>query len=243
MYRILSNKDLSNSNKIQLRQEIEGIYTLYLFTMSNTLYNITNERNMIYTSLGNIQIPIGNYSYNDLANTIQNLLKVLDINFSTVYNLNTGLYTISNTISFDLQFSNTFHSAANILGFTDTDKTGLTLTGDFVSNLNTDPIFFIRINEDQRRMFRNEQHQDYSFLISDKANFQEIIRVDNKNNPTQKISLKLTRSLEIDFLNTDGNILDFSNNKWTLILKRCDNPHAKPTPMTTENEWSINTPF
>ena len=95
-----------------------------------------------------------------------------------------------------------------------------TWTSDYVADLNSQPYFFIRLDEDISRRFETEDHIDLTFLISNDSEFQENIRIDDKNNPTQEVDIRLTRKLKISFHDVNGNYLDFSNNDWILILKQ-----------------------
>lgn len=219
MYRIIKETDIQN-NRIYLNEEIQGKHCLELFTMNNNLYNVEATNNVIYIEATTLEIPPGNYNYVDLASTVETLLQTIDANFTFTYDTNTAKYTITNTTNFDLEFSNTINSAASLLGFTDEDNLAiLTLTSPNISSLSTTPLFFIRIDQDIRRRYIGNSYFDASFVISDKSNFNEVIRVDSVNSPRQEIDLRLCRELQLNFINSDGLPMDMTNTNWIMILK------------------------
>lgn len=227
MFRIIKSSDLTTSSKLALRDDISGNWSLYYFSMTNHLYNVTSENNVVYGDLGgafSFSIPPGSYSYVDLTSQLQTQLNVVDPgNFTVTYSLITGKYTVTNsTNNWYWTFgTNTTSSAYKLLGSLATDSTSaLAWTSDVTADLISRPVFFIEFREDVDRRFVDSDHLTASFMISSDSLFQEAIRVDNMNSPTQDITFKLTKNLTVHFLDLSGNALDFSNHDWFLVLKK-----------------------
>jgi hypothetical protein len=67
-----------------------------------------------------ITIPAGTYTAEQLRKEIEDLMQAVDLNFNIKYNQFSGIFKISNTISFSILWNsgvNSFNNCANLLGF------------------------------------------------------------------------------------------------------------------------------
>lgn len=126
-------------NKV-LVSNVEIPYSFYVFTSLNNVLSITQS-----TITEEIVIPEGNYSAQDLATLITDLLNASFSNFSFDFNVNTLKYTITNsTTPFVINSSSTI---ASHLGFINLPNIlSLTETGTNVVNLSKGNYLFIKSN-------------------------------------------------------------------------------------------------
>lgn len=111
-----SNEDFT-INDNSFNSTIKKVRLLYA-AIPYTWYNIDGSNNrvdlIISTVTFNISIPPGNYSANDLAETLQKIFN--DIHKDFIITVNDLKFTISNTIDFSLDFK-IDNSLADRLGF------------------------------------------------------------------------------------------------------------------------------
>lgn len=68
----------SGSGRIPLISEIEGIFHLKYFSISNTLYNVTVNNNRIVTDSGTVTLIPGHYTYDSLRGHLETVLQGID---------------------------------------------------------------------------------------------------------------------------------------------------------------------
>lgn len=228
-YRIIRESDIKGG-KVVLDQEIEGPHGLYHLTMNNNIYNVTAENNLIDMSLiappSNIVFSLtpGYYDLSTLRTELETQLQLNHPNFTVSINVDQGTFTITNTtVDFDFNYDLHDNKSYKLLGIkrgVKSSSVGMSFTSEFIPYLVTTPIIFIYFRDDRRNNFQAVKHFEASLLISDHSNFQDVIRIDDKNNPTQIIDFKLTRNLSIDFYDIDHNEIEIENTGMILILKK-----------------------
>jgi hypothetical protein len=228
-FRVLTDKDSPlGDNQLNLRYDLEGEYSLFYFSTTNHIFNVRSTNNVLgftqaseLPATATVTIPEGNYTTSELAAAINDILVVENAGFSCTLNSSNDKLTITNSLNnFTLDFTQS-EEVHKLLGHLTRSTTTMAAswTATLPINLNSSPIIYICLEQDERRNFQGERFFGQTFLISSKALFGEVIRVDTTENfPTQKVKIRKTRNLNISFVDKIGTSLNI--NDWILILKQ-----------------------
>lgn len=137
---------------IQLMPSLEPIKNHYLKAVSLPLgnYNINSTNNLIYFNGFIATMTPGIYDYTSILAEIKSSMEATAYagTITAIYDNETDKFTITGTIAYSFEWSNTTNSAAYILGFPNSDTiSALSQTSVNIPNLSLPPCFAINIDE------------------------------------------------------------------------------------------------
>ena len=227
---IKSNNKTSGTNGncvIHLNQRMKGLYGLYSFIFTDTLYNVYSANNRFVitdtsdTVISNVLLDEGFYTGSELADKITSAVTDLTATFDD----NTNKFTFTYTSDFKLAFSSTYtNTCSEILGFEQSDytSTSSSLTSVKCADFNPHKTLFITINKANKPIENNSSsnHHEYTFMISDASStFGSLFRYLQDDQLRQQYAeIDSTRQIEVEIRDDDHNVIDPTN--WIMILQR-----------------------
>ena len=221
------HKSQASNNVHTLDESIIGRFKLVGFCFTNNIYNVTDNNNKIYLrELANdvvVTLTNGFYDPSDFVTELSDVLNngcVGTIN--VVRDTKTNKLTITNTFSFYFTFgSNTNNSARKLLGFDETDGSGLTSqTSENAIDLNPYKDIFLDISQVATRNVNGKNYFKTTFIVNGNGTFGEIFRYIPNDNFEQYVCFKeATKKIEIKIHDLNNNSIDL-NSDYSLILKQ-----------------------
>ena len=230
MLNIISSNDKTSGTNgdcvIHLNQKMMGIYGLYSFIFTNSLYNVgsTNNRFVLTDTsdvvLANVLLTEGYYTGGEVATLITDAISDLTVKFDD----NTSKFTFTYSSNFKLPFGSYENTCFELLGFDKSTYISIasSLSSSHPADFNPHKNLFITINKANKPIENNSSsaHHDYSFIVSDSlSSFGSLFRyIQEDILKQQNVEIEPTRSLSIQIHDDDNNIINSTN--WTMILQR-----------------------
>ena len=221
-----STGDPGNYN-IELNSHIKGTnFRIFSVCLPRTYYNIPSNRNSITVDVGSgnqtVSITSKHYTYTSLASALETALQTLDPNISVSYDSTTAKITISDTVNFSIDYSES--SIAPIIGL-EQDKSGsssyemdgvLHLGGtryiDIFSNTLSGLIHGRTYTSDNKGSWLLSVPMEVGFLEN-----QEFSN-DNSKNEYPNQDFDHIKSIDITLRNEYGDIIDFNGVNNSMII-------------------------
>jgi hypothetical protein len=190
--------------------------------MPNSLNNvISGYNNTLYTSLGNVTIPVGIYTGSLLATAIQTVLQALDADFTFTYSTTTYKFTITHAdTNFTVNIGS--NSANKLIGFSTSANTSSALTHTSSNSIDLSPqkSLLIDIQEAEPTIIStNVQNIRSCLYIPVTEGFGSVVNID-ASEVDQIVKFRRTSSLNIKILDVTGNTADLRNLDWELLLSK-----------------------
>lgn len=218
----------SNNNKFTLDNYISGVWKLLSFSFTNNIFNVNNHNNKIYFTEASTSrtatLTNGYYDINELKTEITTQMNsVSSSTFSITLDTKTRKYTFTNSPVTNFYFTfgtNTTNSARKLLGMNKTDGTSSTTqTSDKPIDLNTCQNIFITINEDNNTDINGLSFFNASLVINGVGEFGQTLRYNNNDNFDQYVRFRNTKTLIINFHDSNNNNIDL-NSEYQIILQK-----------------------
>jgi hypothetical protein len=229
-----SDKTISSNSThaftVEFDRVLQGNYQVVNVNISNSRYNIHDNNDQVYVNyngsgVSTLTLPHGFYTSSTITSALEVVLKTVDSGFSATYNSNTKKITIAHATAFVMAWSDTINSAANTLGWVNSDtvsSTSNTSTG--VINLGLGSGIAILIDVDEAEPLFNSSDSSsnlrgniYIPLSVSFGSYQQLLYTDLP----QMISIpKPTKSLKIRLYDVIGNVFDLNNTDWSMLLQK-----------------------
>jgi len=173
-------------------------------------YFIVNDYNRTININGtDYQIQSGNYTTNDLVNALNVLLSPIQVSYSKI----TNSLTFTDTTSITIQPS-------QLLGFS-SQTSGTTLSSDQAIDLSGTRAIFIRVlNFNYKSISSRTLSETNTFVrVPTNANRNGIIYYAEENPSFQTLPQKTLTHLILEFLDDDGNRIDFRGARYSMTLE------------------------
>lgn len=173
-------------------------------------YYIVNDFNRTININGtDYQIPSGNYTTNDLVNSLNALLSPIQVSYSKI----TNSLTFTDTTSITIQPS-------QLLGFS-AETSGTTLSSDQAIDLSGTRAIFIRALNFNYKSVSSRTLSETNTLVRvpTDANRNGIIYFADENPSFQTLPQKSLTHLVLEFLDDDGNRIDFRGARYALTME------------------------
>ena len=230
MFNIISSNDKTAGTNgdcvIHLNQKMQGLYGLYSFIFTNSLYNVNSVNNRFVLTntsdvvIANVLLDEGYFTGLEIASKISDAISNLTVDFDD----NTSKFTFTYPSDFKIAFKSYNNTCYELLGFENMDyqSTGSTLTSAIAADFNPHKNLFITISKANKPIENNSSsaHHDYTLMISDSlSSFGSLFRYIQEDESKQQI-LKIdpTRSLSIQVHDDENNTINTTN--WSMILQR-----------------------
>lgn len=235
-----NKNDLTTDFLYNLPTPMKNVMSMRLNSISipNTWFTINKKNNKLKVNDTIFELPIGNYHYENIKCTFENIVGCNDSGIEIDHCPLTNRYTISSKYNdiFKLTFieNENTHSIGHILGFKYSFYEGSnSYTGEYVSQMNGDEYVYVCINDFQNN-YTNKQivclkdntidnyvlakvyltHEKFFVNIEDNV---ESLSLDGKkriyDGPVDITKLKIT------VLNQFGDIVDINGNNISLTLQ------------------------
>jgi hypothetical protein len=194
------------------------------FTCPVSFYLINSTNNTIVLKVGTFAentyiLPSGNYNVN---NFMTSLLNILPSGFSMTINKINNVYTLTNNLySFQI-ISTTMHRIIGLAKNTSYISNNNSLTMIYPVNFSGLANFNIHCQSIRtKNMDSNEQlsSSDIIASINVNASSNSIIYFEKKNDYEFDVKERIINYLDFDFLDDEGNYLDFNNAHWHMVIQ------------------------
>ena len=199
---------------------MQGTYTVKFLTIPNTIYNVTDNNNIILVNTMQTTVPVGHYTSATITAALKVALEsVVASVFVVTFNKTTGKITISSTDVFTLSFPNNFN---NLIGFPATVSSVTTYTSDKIVKLSK-PSLGITIQQASDPIENASNDATISTLYVPLINvFGEYTTITNLDLKQTVEIADRTRLLNIKITDNETNeTLDLNGSEWEMLLCRC----------------------
>lgn len=203
------------------------------FTMTDNLYNVSENNNKVYVKVNNttehiVTLTNGFYSPSQLATEVKSQLDTIPSHtFTVTYASKTGKFTVaisgSNTFSFTYG-SNTANSSRKLLGFKEENTSDAAQhTSPNVADLNPYKVIYGSFEEDSFKHLAGGYQNGFvaSFGITGESTFGGVIRYVTPESARQMLKFsKSPAMLSYRFIDVNDRTVDFNGSDWIMTLEQ-----------------------
>jgi hypothetical protein len=238
-YLVLDSKNASAKSNGSLHSDVTFNIASPLIAPNDTLYitwcvssftcpvsfylvNSTNNTIVLQVSTGGIftyTLPIGNYNVNNFMTA---LLSIIPSGFAMTFNSINNIYTLTNTLYNFQLISTTMHRVIGLAKNTSYTSTSNSLTMPYPVNFSGLSNFNIHCQSIRTKNLDSNEGLSMSDIICSvnvNASSNGVIYFEKKNDFEFDVKERIINYLDFDFLDDDGNYLDFNNAHWHMVIQ------------------------